>query len=240
MEDKIDARKLSAEVLEEKRRQAHLLRKRGLTRAEIGEIVGVHADTVGRWLKLNKNEMAVNRGGRKLGEARLLSADNEKMIKSLIIDRTPDQLKMQYALWTRQAVQELIKEQCQVDVAIRSVGEYLKRWGMTPQKPQKRAYEQRSPEVQAWLQEKYPAIQAQAKQEDAEIYWTDETGLRNDCQNERGYAPKGKTPVIHLNAKRESINMISAVTNQGKVRFRIFDGTMNADILIDFLWRSPI
>jgi len=237
MEEKIDARKLSAEVLEEKRRQAHLLRKRGMTRAEIGEIVGVHADTVGRWLKLNKNEIAVNRGGRKLGEARLLSADDEKMIKALIVDKTPDQLKMQYALWTRQAVQELIKERCKVQLAIRSVGEYLKRWGMTPQKPQKRAHEQRAPEVQAWLRERYPAIQAQAKQEDAEIYWADETGLRNDCQNERGYAPKGKTPVIHLNAKRASINMISAVTNQGKVRFRIYDGTMNADILIDFLWR---
>ena len=108
---------------------------------------------------------------------------------------------------------------------------------MTPQKPQKRAYEQRAPEVKAWLEEEYPAIQERAKQENAEIYWGDETGLRNDCQHERGYAPKGKTPVIRLNAKRESINMISAITNQGKVRFRIFDGKMNADVLIDFMMR---
>jgi len=144
---------------------------------------------------------------------------------------------MPYALWTRESVRELIRSQCGVELPVRTVGDYLKRWGMTPQKPQKRAYEQRAPVVQAWLEEEYPAIQEQAKRENAEIYWGDETGLRNDCQHERGYALKGKTPTIRLNAKRESVNMISAVTNQGKVRFRIFDGKMNADVLIDFMMR---
>lgn len=102
---------------------------------------------------------------------------------------------------------------------IRTVGEYLKRWCMTPQKPQKHAYEQRAPEVKKWLEEEYPQIQAQAKRENAEIDWDDETGLRNDSQNERGYVPKGKTPTIRLNANRESINMILVITNQGKIRF---------------------
>jgi transposase len=237
MEEKIDARKLTAEAIEEKRRLAHRLRKRGMTRAEIGEIVGVHADTVGRWLKLDKKALAVNTRGRKKGDGNLLTQEQEKTIRGLIIDRTPDQLKMAYALWTRQAVRELIATETGIELAIRTVGNYLKRWGMTPQKPQKRAYEQRAPEVKAWLEEEYPAIQAQAKAENAEIYWGDETGLRNDCQHERGYAPKGKTPVIRLNANRDSINMISAITNQGKVRFRLFDGTMNADVLIDFMMR---
>jgi hypothetical protein len=141
---------------------------------------------------------------------------------------------MAYALWTRQAVRELIVNETGVELAIRRVGEYLKRWGMTPQK---RAYEQRDPEVKRWLEDEYPAIQAQAKQEDAEIYWGDETGLRNNCQHERGYAPKGCTPVIRLNARREIINMISAVTNQGKVRFRFFEGGMNAEVLIEFMRR---
>ena len=71
----------------------------------------------------------------------------------------------------------------------------------------------------------------------AEIYWGDETGMRNDSQHERGYAPKGKTPVVRLNANRTSTNMISAITNQGTVRFKVFDGSMNTDILIDFCKR---
>jgi transposase len=237
MDEKIDARKLPAEAIEEKRRLAHRLRKRGMTRADIGEIVGVHADTVGRWLKIDKTALALNTRGRKKGDGNLLTPTQEKTIRGLIIDQTPDQLKMAYALWTRQAVQELIAVKTGVELAIRTVGKYLKRWGMTPQKPQKRAYEQRAPEVKRWLEQKYPEIQAQAQREDAEIYWGDETGLRNDCQVERGYAPKGKTPTLVLNANRASINMISAITNQGKVRFRIFEGTMNADRLIDFMMR---
>lgn len=237
MDNKIDARKLSAEAIEEKRGLSHQLRKRGMTRAEIGAMVGVHADTVGRWLKIDKKSLALNTRGRSKGDGSLLAPEQAQAIRRLIIDQTPDQLKMPYALWTRQAVQELIRERTGVVLAIRTVGDYLKRWGMTPQKPQKRAYEQRAPEVKRWLNQTYPEIQAQAKRENAEIYWGDETGLRNDCQHERGYALKGRTPTIRLNAKRASINMISAITNQGKVSFRIFEGNMNADVLIDFMWR---
>ena len=208
-----------------------------MTRAEIGEIVGVHADTVGRWLKLNPRALKVNRGGRKPGEGRQLTMDQEKEIRGMVVDKTPDQLKMPYALWTRKAVMELIKRQTGIDMPIRTVGEYLKRWGFTPQKPVKRAYEQNPKALQRWLDEEYPEIKARARREDAEIYWGDETGMRNDSQHERGYAPKGRTPVVQLNAKRTSTNMISAITNQGKVRFRVFDGSMNTDILIDFCKR---
>jgi len=237
MEKKIDGRRLSLEVLAEKRREAHRLRKRGMTRAEIGEIVGIHADTIGQWLKLGRHELGYARPGRKTGEGRRLQEDQEAAIKQLLIDKTPDQLKMRYALWTRESVRELIKTRYKVSLPIRTVGHYLKRWGMTPQKPQKRAYEQREPEVQAWLKQDYPAIVAQAKRDNAEIYWGDETGLRSDCQHGRGYALKGHTPTIRLNVNREAINMISALTNQGKVRFRLFEGSMNADILIDFMMR---
>lgn len=146
-------------------------------------------------------------------------------------------MKLSYALWTRKAVQELIQQESGIDMPIRTVGEYLKRWGLTPQKPVKRAYEQSPKAVQRWLEEDYPEIKAKARAEKAEIYWGDETGMRNDSQHERGYAPKGKTPVVRLNAARVSTNMISTITNQGKVRFKLFEGSMNTDILIDFCKR---
>jgi len=161
--------------------------------------------------------------------------EQEEEIKKLICDKTPDQLKLTFALWTRQAVQELIKVRFGIQIAIRTIGTYLKRWGFTPQKPLKRAYEQRPAEVQKWRQETYPVIAGRAKKEDAEIHWGDETGIRSDSQHGRGYAPKGKTPVIRLSAKRTSINMISTVTNQGKVRFMIYRDSMNAKRLIKFL-----
>jgi transposase len=205
------------------------------------EIVGVHADTVGRWLKAYEAQgpkaLKLKVRGRREGSGRRLDEEQERRIQKLLIDKTPDQLKMPYALWTRESVRELIKDQLGIELPIRTVGHYLKRWGMTPQKPVKQAYEQQPARVRKWLDEEYPHIQAKAKEEDAEVYWGDETGLRNDAQHERGYALKGKTPVIRLNAKRESVNMISAITNQGKVRFKLFEGGMNAAILIDFLKR---
>ena len=237
MEEKIDARKLPREVIEEKRRQSQRLRKRGMTRKEIGDIVGVHADTVGRWLKLTAKQLKVNRGGRQSGEGRTLTSAQEHRLRKMIMDKTPDQLKMAYALWTRKAVMELIEQETGVKMPIRTVGLYLSRWGMTPQKPAKRAYEQNPKAVQRWLDDDYPDIKARAKAEKAEIYWGDETGMRNDSQHERGYAPKGKTPIIRLNAKRASMNMISAISNQGKVRFQVFEGTMNAAKLIEFCKR---
>ena len=208
-----------------------------MTRAEIVEIVGVHADTVGRWLKLSPRDLKVNRGGRNQGDGRHLTQAQEDRVRKLITDKAPDQLKLDYALWTRKAVMTLIEQETGIQMPIRTVGEYLKRWGFTPQKPVKRAYEQNPKAVQRWLDEDYPEIRAQAKQEKAEIYWGDETGVRSDSQHERGYAPKGKTPVIRLNAKRSATDMISAVNNQGKVRFKVFEGSMNTDILIDFCKR---
>ena len=239
--EKRDSRRVSPEVLEEKRRQAVALSKRGLSCLAIGEIVGAHAHTVGRWLKRYAEKGAAfyksRPRGRRVGECRRLSVDQEAQIRKLLIDKVPEQLKLDFALWTRQAVAELIELRCGFKMPIRSVGEYLKRWGFTPQKPLRRAYEQRPEAVQQWLETEYPIIQDQAKSEGGEIYWGDETGLRTDCQHGRGYAQKGQTPVISLNARRQSINMISAITNQGLVRFRLFEGTFNAALLIDFMKR---
>ena len=140
-----------------------------------------------------------------------------------------------FALWTRRAVQALLRQRLHRTMPLRTVGETLKRWGFTPHKPLKRADEQRPAQVKKWLDETYPAIVAWAKREQAEIHWGDETGLRSDSQHGRRYAPKGKTPVIRRSAKRVSMNMRSTVSNQGKVRFMVYRGRMNAKRLIQFL-----
>ena len=241
MRMKIDARKLSPEVQEEKRKQAIRLHKKGKPYKEIAELVEVHFETVGKWVRAYRESgiQAVSSKvrGRKKGASRKLTAEQEKVIQQLIIDKTPDQLKMVYALWTRKAVLELIQDKMGVKLAIRTVGNYLSSWGFSPQKPLKRAYEQSPSKVQKWLDDTYPAIKEKVKKEGGEIYWGDETGIRSDSQRGRGYAPIGKTPVIKLSAKRTSTNMIAAITNQGKVRFQIYDGRMNAKQLVQFMKR---
>jgi hypothetical protein len=143
---------------------------------------------------------------------------------------------MDFALWNRAAVRELIERECGLNLSIRGVGNYLKRWGFTPQKPIKKAYEQQPAAVQQWLDESYPAIEARAKAEEAEIHWGDETALVNTDVRGRSYAPAGKTPVTYtVGGTRHKLSMIATVTNQGKTRWMIIDEAFNADKLIEFL-----
>ena len=143
---------------------------------------------------------------------------------------------MEFALWSRAAVMPLVEQEFGVKLAVRTVGDYLKRWGFTPRKPIKKAYEQRPEAVQAWLDEQYPEIEKRAKAERGEIHWGDETALVNTDVRGRSYAPAGKTPVTYtFGGTRQKLSMIATVTNQGKTRWMIIDEAFNSDKLIEFL-----
>jgi transposase len=239
--ERIDARKHSPEVQQQLRNQAIRLRRNSWKYNAISEVVGVNVSTVAKWCRAYKKggdkAIRIRKRGRKDGMKRTLGPEQETQVRQAIRDRCPEQLKLPFALWTRRAVQQLVKQLFSIDMPIRTVGEYLMRWGYTPQKPLRRAYEQNPKAVQKWLDEEYPLIQARAIKEKVEIHWGDETGLRNDSQYGRSYAPKGKTPAMLIPAKREHVSLISAVTNQGKVRFMVFENALNADTLIKFLKR---
>jgi transposase len=239
--DTHDARTLSNDALEQLRRQAVRLHQRGEPNTAIAAIVGVDRRTVGIWLQRyaagGAAALQAQPRGRKVGEQRTLTPAQETEIQRLLVDKTPDQLKLTFALWSRQAVRELLRVRCGIAMPIRTVGEYLRRWGFTPQKPVKRAYEQRPAAVQAWLTETYPAIAARAKADGAEIHWGDETGVRSDDVRGRGYAPRGQTPVRRVPARRHRISMLSTLTNQGKVRFMLFRQALDARRLLRFLGR---
>lgn len=237
----IDARRLSTEAQQQIRNQAIRLKKSGRTYREISEIIGVHQSGIGRWYRAYKRggtkDIRIKKRGRPKGACRTLSPQQEKELQKAIYDKCPDQLKLPFALWTRIAVQQLIKRLWSIDMPIRTVGEYLKRWGFTPQKPLRRAYKQNPKAVKAWLDEQYPAIAKRAKKERAEIHWGDETGLCNDSYHGRSYAPRGETPAIRLHPRCKRVNLISTVTNQGKVRFMVYKDRMNSNILIKFMER---
>lgn len=236
-----DARSLPAAAQEEKRRLAIRLRHEGRTFAEIGETVGVHWATVlGWWKRFEEGGLevlAARRRGRRPGTHRRLTPAQERTIQRLIADKTPDQLRMPFALWTRAAIGQLIRRRCGVRLPVRTIGHYLKRWGFTPQKPLKRAYEQRPEAIQRWLTHEYPAIKARAKREGAEIHWGDETSLSTSDARGRGFAPRGQTPVLTVVSQRKSVSFLSTITNQGKVRFMVLPGPLSAPILIRFMRR---
>ena len=236
---KIDFRRLDEPTRYVFRKRAVDLIKSGKKKGEVAQIIGVKSGTISNWWKQYQESgqkgLKAKKKGAKSEDRKLLNYQQELIIQKMILDKMPDQLKLDFALWTRKAVKELVEREFGIVLAVTTMGDYLRKWGYTPQKPKKRAYEQCSKKVQKWLDQEYPSIKAQAKSENAEIHWVDETGVKNQCNHGRSYAPKGNTPVKKSMSKKFSINMVSSVTNQGKVQFMIYSETMNADKFIVFL-----
>ena len=131
-----------------------------------------------------------------------------------------------------------MQQQSGQNIAIRTVGEYLKRWGYTPQKPLTRAYEQDPVAVQSWLEQEYPRVKSWAKRERAQIHWVDQSGLTSRDHRGRGYAPQGQTPEVKLIQDRHArLNYIASVTHQGKIRFMLYDKRFTTPVMIRFLSR---
>ena len=237
---KEDARYQKLEQLHERRKQAVRLHSKGKGVMEIVALTGLSYPTVRRAIDLYEaggwQALRPTPRGRAAGVGRLLDEQQEQAIRRTICDKRPEQLKMDFALWTRAAVMQLIEREYGVKLSVRATGEYLRRWGFTPQKPIKRAYEQRPEAVKQWLDNEYPAIERRARAEGAEIHWGEETALVNTDVRGRSYAPRGKTPVtMAVGGTREKLSMISTVTNQGRANWMIIDGAFNHERLIEFL-----
>lgn len=234
-------RKLPAAAQEERRRQVIGLRQRGLTYKAIAAQVGLSRTGVfnicQRFAAEGAKGLVSKPRGRRPDEQRLLDAAQEAEVQGLIRRHTPDEVGLPFTLWSRAAVGMLIARRCGVALAVRTVGKYLARWGFTAQKPIRRAYEQDPAAVRRWLRRDYPAIVARARQARGIIFWGDETGLRSDDVRGRGYAPRGRTPVVRVCQKRAKLSLISAVANKGELRWMVVDGAVKAPDLIRFLRR---
>jgi len=239
--EKRDARTLKIATQQELRYQVVRLRKKGIKNQEVASIVGLsQATTSGIWSKYQTGGMKaiiIKRRGRKKGEKKTLSPQQESQIIPRLIDTTPEQLKFPYALWTRESVQKLLEHAFGTRMPLSTVGMYLQRWAFTSQVPIKRAYERNDAAVQQWLQEEYPVIGKQSQEANGEIQWADETACVSLPSRIKGYAPKGKTPVMNHPAKRFKINMISSITNRGKLHFMLYEQNMDAELFIQFLER---
>lgn len=237
-----DARQLSPDAQKEKRATALRMRDQGHTYQRIAEALGVNRRTVQHWVSVRAalGDEAVIEGGQRgaeFGQGRRLTPEQEIQTQRWVADRMPDQLKLPFALWTRGAIRELIQAQFGIQLPVRTVGLYLQRWNYTAQRPWQRALERRPAEVKHWLEHDYPALAQRAKTEGATILWGDETGVRNEPYVGKSYAPRGRTPEVAKSVKRFGLNMISAVSNKGELRFMLYDDTLNAARFLAFLKR---
>lgn len=240
--EKRDFRSLGRDAQEALRARAvYLVQTVRKTQAEAGEAVGASRQAVIRWMKRHSKAGEVGLlDGRRVSPRKgkgLLTASEAQRVRGWITDKCPDQLKLPYVLWTAGIVQELIRRRLGKNLGLSTVQLYLARWNFTPQKPLSRATQRSDTAIARWLEREYPKIARRAKREKALIYWGDETGISNQDQIGRGYAPKGKTPVVRRTAKKITTSMISAVNNRGLMRFMCFKGALNAGLFISFLRR---
>lgn len=217
------------------------LSKNGKTNAEIAEILDVSL----RHVQNTKKQYAdggiaaikCKTRGRRKGAKRILTPEQEHEIQQVLVDKNPEQLKFKECMWNRKNIAELIQRKYKITLPVSTLGVYLSRWGFSVQRPTKRAYKQDEQRVKNWVESEFPGISERAKAENAEIFFGDETGLQNQATCLRGYAPIGQTPVVRTEAKHIKINMMSAISNRGKLRFMLYKDNMNADKLIDFMRR---
>jgi len=236
---KVDARSISPSAQEHLRQLAVKAVMDGKKQKEVAQLLGVTPQTISKWLKTyrlhGQGALKSKQKGRPQGGK--LQPWQAAQIAKTVIDHHPEQLKLPFYLWTREAVALLIKRRFGIQLSAWTVGRYLKRWGFTPQKPARRAWEQNPEQVRQWLEKEYPRIRLQAQKEKAQIYWGDEMGLRSDHAVGRSYGLKGQTPVILATGQRFGCNMISAITNQGRLNFMVFKERFTAQVFLEFLRR---
>ncbi len=236
-----NVRKKTAETQYEIRKAIVRMLKKGMKGNEIAKILDVskgHVSNVKKAYSENGIKgIKPKHQGRNMGEKRILSLEQEKEIQNIIIDKNPDQLRLKGCMWTRNNIRDLIKEKYGIEMKLSTLGYYLQRWGFSVQRPIKRAYKQDQEKIDKWLNEEFPGITDRANAENAEIFFGDETNIQNTANYMKGYAPKGQTPVVRTEAQRFKVNMLSAISKRGKLRFMLYKDNMDSSKLIDFMGR---
>jgi len=235
---KRDARSLDHKTLEE-------IRIRAVERVQAGESPEVVIQALGFARACIYNWLAAYRAGgwgalkaRKLnGRPRKINAGQMKWLYETVVGKSPAQFRFEFALWTRQLIQAVLREEFGLKLSLTSVGRLLAQMGLTCQRPLFRATEQDPARVEYWRKHEYPAIRAEAQQLGAAIYFGDESSVRSDYHSGTTWGKKGQTPVVQRSAKRAKVNMLSAITAKGELRFMLTTAKVDSDVFVDFLGR---
>jgi transposase len=234
-----DARLLPPVIQQDIRHKAVEMFSEGFSKVHIAKLLCVSRRSVYKWVKAHNKSgnkgLEVHKRGRPKG-AQLQSWQSAQIV-NLIKNSCPDELSMPFFLWTRESVGLLIQDKFNIKLSKWTVGRYLANWGFSPQKPARRAIEQNPKAIERWFQVEYPAIQKLARKDKATIHWGDEMGLRSDHNVGRTYGLKGKTPVVKRTGNRFSCNMISTITNLGKLTFMVFHENFTSEVFLIFLKR---
>lgn len=236
-----DARHLSPSAQEALRLRAVAALVEGRSREDVAAVFKVSLKAVdgwwAKWLAGGRDALLARPRGKRVGEHQVLSDAEQQAIRQAILDHQPCDLGLAGQLWTRSQVGELVAKLYRVRLTEQGVGKYLKRWGLSFQRPDKRAVEQDEQAVRSWREETWPAIRAKAKAEGAEVLFADQVGIRSDQVTGRTWGEQGRTPIVRRSGNRFSVNAMSAISTRGRIHFMVFTGSFDAAVMCRFLTR---
>ncbi|MEW5629014.1 IS630 family transposase [Streptomyces hydrogenans] len=213
----------------------------GRDREDVAAIFGVSLKAVDQWWAKwqagGREALVMRPRGKPVGVHQVLGEAEQAAVRQAVLDHTPSGLGLSGQLWTRGLIGELIFKLYRVRFTEPGVGKYLKRWGLTFQRPDKRAVEQDPEAVRIWREETWPAIRARAKAENAEVLFADQVGIRSDQVTGRTWGAKGQTLVVHRTGNRFSANAMSAISTRGRMHFMVFTESFDAKVMCRFLAR---
>ncbi|SRR6266568_2792780 len=221
----------------EERVDAIRLLSQGYTKAEVARIFDVTESSVYGWQKAYRDGGLGALSTKIASGRKKLLSDKQLLQLSGWLRRDPRQLELDFGLWTRKLVRELIRRKFAIDYSEQNVGRILKMLGFSPQRPVYQALEQDEEKRRIWMEETFPAIKERAEKEGARIFFADEAGCRTDHHAGTTWSPVGQTPVVKGIGKRESIGMISAVSMRGAMHWMVFKGTMDSGLFTEYLGR---
>jgi transposase len=207
----------------------------GVPADEVAKVLQVARSSVFDWwntYRLHGREALRTKKTR--GPESKLTAGQMSQLYRLITGNNPRQLSFGPALWTRGMIQELIFRQFEIRLSVASVGNVLKKLGLSPQRPLYRAYEQDPEKAAQWKEEVFPQIQARAKKEGAAIFFADEASVRTSYHAGTTWAPVGKTPVVAGSGQTQSVSMVSAISPRGELHFQVYESGIRQEEFLDF------
>src|SRR5215468_11164800 len=236
-----DARRLSQQAQEDLRRRVVAAVQAGMSQVGAARVFNVSPKAVWRWVdafaRSGNRGLDAGRRGWRAGEQKALTPRQEARLRRAVVGKYPEQVALPGLVWTRPQVRQLVRDWFGIGLSLVTIGKYLRSWGLSPQKPIRKAYEQNPEAVARWLEVEYPAIAARAKQEKAIVLWLDQTGLRSDAAVGTTWAPVGKTPVVPRTGKRFGVNVMAAISNKGELYFTCYHGSFTGPVFLAFLQR---
>jgi transposase len=233
-----DGRKLDHATLEVLRKRAVDRITAGASVAEVAETLGLHRGSVHRWVARHQQGGPEALAAKPVpGRPATLTDQQLAQLAKIVVGKDPRQLQFDFGLWTRDMIGAIVEREFEVRLHRTTIGRILHKLGFSPQRPLRRAFQQDPAAVRTWKTQTFPTIRARARKAGATIYFADEAGVRSDYHSGTTWAPRGKTPIVRTTGARHRLNMLSAITTTGTLRFMIRQGSVGAKVFIEFCKR---